>query len=231
MRKTDVAVLLAAVLAGMQGIGAVSETVAVNTSPARNMRWSAVTTNEVALTWEWPAAAARARLEIAGMNGTATVDFTEATTRWVWQVSAPGVPPAEDVVDLTLTFKDGAETVVGVLTSRLAVVTGAPGETAVIPTPENQPWPKLKGNAVISYDAGWSGETADAQAAQMTIAKAGGMTQTNALPDAAGFFGWKVKGSAWGYGAFGLSLTFPGAEGGWDAALTRLPDGTVFGMR
>ena len=233
MRKTKAAaVLAAAAIAGGAGMSpAGSVPVAVNTSPARNARWSAVYTNEVPLAWEWRTDAANAQLKIAGMNGTLTADFPSATSNYLWRVSASSVAAAEDVYDLTLTFYGGGA-VVGAMTSRLAVVTGASGEAAVVPSPENVPWPKIKENAVIAYDAGWAEATAGAVTGQLVIAKAGGLAQTNALADASGYYGWKVKRSDWGYGTFNLALTFPGmGTNAWDATLVRVPEGFMFSVR
>ena len=234
MKKTNAAsVLAAAVIAGGTGMSpAVSVPVAVNTSPVRNARWSTVCTNQVPLEWEWKTNAANAQLRIAGMNGTFTADFPSAASNSLWQVSASSVPSAEDVYDLTLTFYGGGGAVVGALTSRLAVVTGAFGETAVIPAPESVPWPKVKENAVLAYDAGWAEATAGAVTGQLVIAKAGGLTQTSALADASGYYGWKIKRSDWGYGTFNLALTFPGMESNaWDATLVRVPEGFMFSVR
>ncbi|MDD4018786.1 MAG: FecR family protein [Kiritimatiellae bacterium] len=234
MKKTNAAsVLAAAAIAGGAGMSpAVSVPVAINTSPTRNARWSEVCTNEVPLAWEWKTNAANAQLKIAGMNGTFTADFPSAASNYLWQASASTVPSAEDVYDLTLTFYGGGGAVVGAMTSRLAVVTGAFGETAVVPAPVNVPWPKVKENAVIAYDAGWAEATAGAVTGQLVIAKAGGLTQTSALADASGYFGWKVKRSDWGYGTFNLALTFPGMESNaWDATLVRVPEGFMFSVR
>jgi hypothetical protein len=133
------------------------------------------------------------------------------------------VPSAEDFYDLKLTFYSGGEAVVGALTSRLAVVAGAFGRTAVNPSAASNAWAKVSGNVVIPYDAGWTDSTAAAANSLLVIAKVCGVVQTNALPDASGYAGWKLVNSGWGYGAFNLALTFPGMVGGWDAALSRPP--------
>ena len=226
------AALTAAVMMGAGPSGAVSEPVLVDMSPhTDNGRWTTVFTNAVPLRWDWPATAAKAELSIVGMNGSFATNFTEVTSNWLWRAFASDVPAAEDTYSLTLTFYGGGGAVVGALTSRLAVVTGAFGETAVVPAPANVPWPKVRENAVIPYDAGWAASTDGAAAGRLVIAKAGGPAQTNALSDACGYFGWTLKRSDWGYGTFNLALTFPGKEGEWDAALTRVPEGTVIRLQ
>ncbi len=233
MNKTSAAaVLTAAVMMGAGTAGAVSDPVLVDLSPhTDNGRWTTVFTNEVPLQWDWPATAASAELSIVGMNGSFVTNFTEVTSNWLWRAFASDVPSAEDTYSLTLTFCGSGETVVGALTSRLSVVTGAFGETPVDPDPSGPKWAKVKENVLLPYDAGWTAATAGAATGQLMIAQAGGAAQTNALADAVGHFGWKLKHSDWGYGTFNLALTFPGTEGVWDATLTRVPDGVMFSVR
>ena len=83
----------------------------------------------------------------------------------------------------------------------------------------------------MPFDAEWAESTADASSSRLVIAKAGGVAQTNLLETAAGYVGWKVYRSDWGYGDFNLSLTFPETEGEWTAALTRSPEGIVISVR
>jgi len=58
-----------------------------------------------------------------------------------------------------------------------------------------------------------------------------GATKNHDLPDASGYFGWKLTNSDWGYGVFALTLSFPPAVGQWDAELTRLPGGTLISIK
>jgi len=236
MKTTSTAALLAAAVmtgAGVTGAAsAPSAPILVDTSPCHNRHWTTVFTNAVPLRWNWITNADSARLEIVGMNGSVATNFTDtAVMDWVWPAFAPSAPSTEDVYDLTLTFKNNGS-VVGALTSRLAVVTAAFGQTKVVTTPGETPWPSVKENAVIPYDAQWAEATAAATASRMVIAKQGGITQTNALADANGYFGWNVKQGNWGYGTFSLALTFPETvTNGWDATLVRVPDGFMFCVR
>jgi hypothetical protein len=216
---------------GAETSEAFSEPVLVQTSPCVNRHWSTVFTNEVPLKWNVSAAATRAELEIKGMNGSISTNFTGSTSNYLWRAFTSTVPAGGDVYDLTLTFYDNNESVVGVLTSRLSVVTGAFGETAVDPGPSTRGWTTVRNNAVIPYDATWAEATVSATNSRLVIAKVGGATQTNALSDAAGYYGWKLKNSGWGYGTFNLALTFPGMVGEWDATVTRPMDGTMIKMQ
>jgi len=234
MNTTSAAALAAAaVMMGAGTSGAVSEPVSVDAFPDRNNRhWTTVYTNPVPLRWEWNADAATAHLEIVGMNGAVETNFASATSNWVWQAFASDVPAAEDVYALTLTFFHSGGAVVGAATSRLAVVTGAFGQTPVDPSPtETAAWGKVKENVVIPYDAGWAEATSVATNALLVIAKSGGAAQTNALADSSGYYGWRLKRGDWGYGTFNLALTFPGTEGGWDATLARVPEGMMIKLR
>ena len=230
MKKESIAAVLAATAltlgTGMAGV--VSAPAEINTSPSGNRSWSMVFTNAVPLVWDWATNAATAQLEITGMNSSLVTNFTGITTDWLWQAFDAEAPAAEDVYDLKLTFYTSGSAVAGVLTSRLAVVTGAFGKAAVDSQPGSKTWGKVSGNVVIPYDANWTNATADAATGRLVIAQTDGATQTNALADASGYFGWKVKRSAWGYGTFGLTLTLSGtATNRWDATLVRLTDGTM----
>lgn len=216
----------ALVLTEAGAFAATSATVLVD-SDLRHARWATVFTNAVDLKWEWPADAAYATLDITGMNGSITTNLAPPVSRWIWRVFETALPSAEDVYDLTLTFHGGSDGTVGALTSRLAVVAGAFGETPVNADTGSPAWTRIKENVVIPYDAGWTNTMVSAVGSQLVIAKEGGAAQTNLLTETAGYIGWKLKGGDWGYGTFGLSLTFPGTEGEWAAALTRIPGGTM----
>jgi hypothetical protein len=233
MKATSAAAVLTAtaVAMGAQRVGVCSEPVQVNFSPHLNRCWSTVFTNEVPLRWDWNVSATRAELAVVGMNASFETNFTRGTSNYLWRVFSSEVPASEDVYALRLTFYDANAAIVGTLTSRLAVVTGAFGKTTVDPGPSDRKWTSVKNNAVVPYDATWTAATADATNSQLVIAKVGGATKTNTLADASGYFGWKIKHGDWGYGTFNLALTFPETEGGWDATLRHPLDGTMIKMQ
>jgi len=84
---------------------------------------------------------------------------------------------------------------------------------------------------VIPYDASYSETATNAVSTQLVIAKQGGAVQTNVFADVAGYYGWKIKRSNWGYGTFDLALAFPGMTNVWTAELIRPMDGLIFEMR
>jgi len=231
--KTLSAVAAALVTMGAGPAGATSVPVLIDTTPSDNRFWTTVFTNEVPLQWDWATDAVRAELVISGMNSRHGTNFTTSVSNCLWRVFEAGETPPEDVYDLQMTFYRSGDAVAGVLTSRLAVVAGAFGGTRVDsdPVPDNKEWVRLNENVVIPYDAGWAEATAGRSTSQLVITKATGAAQTNAFSDAAGFFGWALRNGGWGYGDFRLALTFPGAEGEWDATLTRLPGGTMLSVK
>jgi hypothetical protein len=231
MKRTNAATVLAVTLTVTLSALAGTQMVLVDTSPRHNRHWSTVYTNEVSLRWEWPAETVSARLEIVGMAGTFTTDFSPATSNYLWRVFEGAAPTAEEAYGLTLTFLNASGGNAGALTARLAVISGTFGKVNVYTSPDNRKETQVKNNVVIPYDAAWTTATADAAVGRLVIAKEGGMTQTNALADSSGYYGWKLKGGGWGYGAFNLSLTFPETEGAWDAALTYVPAGTMISLR
>lgn len=233
MRKGSMAALAAtALLLGGNTAGASSEPVAVNTSPTRHGHWSRVCTNAVQLTWEWrEESAVRADLTLTGLRGGQTHSFTRPATNWEWQVSATTVPAEEDVVDLTLVFYDAQDTVTSEQSARLSVLPGAFGATPVVMSETGKRWTRVREAAVIPYDACWTEATAPAPAGRLVIGRQDGLAQTNLLDAAAGYYGWKLRGSSWGYGAFDLALDFPESAGLWDAVLVRVPEGFMIRVR
>ncbi|MDD4102353.1 MAG: hypothetical protein PHU80_06940 [Kiritimatiellae bacterium] len=227
------ALLAAATLTGAGGTGAFSEPAKIFFAPHLNRHWSVVYTNEVPINWEWPAGAATAELSISGMNSSFNTNFSPDTSGYLWRTFDSAVPQTEDVYSLTLSFRDGTSTVIETKTATLAMLKGSFGSATINPGPDNRKWSKVSDNAVIPYDAEWDPATYGAVDSQIVIAKVGGSTQTNTLSDAAGYFGWKLKNSGWGFGTFNLALTFPEVleEDGWDATLIYLPGGTIVSLR
>ncbi len=226
------AVLSAATIVRGAGTGgATSAPILVDTSPCQNRHWSAVFTNEVPLQWDWDAAATRAVLAITGMSGVLVTNCTSATSNYVWRAFDGSAPSTDGVYDLALTFYGDGDSVVGVLTSRLAVLKATFGQAEVNTGLADTKWATVKTDAVIPYDATWTTGTVDAVSSRLVIAKVNGATQTNTMADASGYFGWKRRIDGWGYGTFDLALTFPETEGEWDATLVCVPDGTMILMR
>jgi len=197
----------------------------------RSRHWQAVCTNEVALRLNWPSGSTQAKLEIAGMDGAFATNVTSEVSNVLWRAFASDAPATEDVYDLTLTFYTNGMTVAEVQSGRVAVVNGAFGAAQVDAVADSRSWTKVKANAVIPYDAMWAVDGTNAVVSQLVIAKATGVVQTNAFADASGYMGWKLRNSGWGYGAFGLGLTFSGVTNEWTAELTRLMGGTIIRMQ
>ncbi len=207
-----------------------SSAIIVNTQPDRNRCWSTVFTNKVALYWNWQENATSAHLKITGMNTGLTTNFTTITTGCLWQPFTSTEPDTEDVYDLTLTFRDSGDAIINTLTSRLAVVTGAFGETVMDPDPASSAWDKVKKNVVIPYDAAWLTASETAESSQLEITGES-KSQITTAGNTSGYFGWKVVGEGWGFGTFDLSLTFPGTVAEWTASLLRPSNGTLILVR
>ena len=230
-KRKMTAVMAAAVVLAAAGASAAASGEILVDAALCNRHWTTVFTNEVPLAWNWVTNATGARLDIAGMNGTFTTNFSTDVSNCVWRAFGAGAPPAEDVYRLTLTFYKNTETV-GALTAQLAVVKGAFGAASVNAVSNNPAWSRVRENVVIPYDAAWNPVPAtNALSAQLVIAREDGSARTNAFPDAAGFYGWQLRSGGWGYGLFGLSLGFPGTASVWMAELMRPLDGTAFSLR
>jgi len=229
MSKVRWAALTAAVAMAASVHATLSGAILVDTVSG-SKHWQTVFTNEVPLRWNWATNAVRAELAITGMSGTLTTNFTSSVSNYVWQAFGTSVPSSEDVHDLTLRFFASGDGLVEAWTGRLAVVSGAFGGTAVDVVGTSRSWSKVKGIAILPYDATWTGAS-NAVSSQIVIAKVGGAVQTNALANTAGYCGWRLRNSGWGYGTFDLTLSFAGVTDVWDAEVTRPLDGTMVRMQ
>ena len=231
-RKTKAAVLAAAVFLTGTGVFATPSAPARVDADLRSSHWTTAFTNVVNLAWDWKAGVTHVELEIVGMGGTFATNFTEVTSNYLWRTFASNAPSSEDVYTLTLTVYTNGNGIAEVKTASLAVLAGAFGVTAVNADSGSPAWSKVKGNAVIPYAASFSDAATNAATAQLVIAKENGRVQTNAFADVAGYAGWKLRNSGWGYGLFDLALTFPGtAAEALTAELMRPLDGTAVSVR
>ncbi len=224
--------LLSAIAAGvgLGWAGTFSSAVLVDATN-RDRHWQTVCTNEISLRLDWPSESTRASLAIEGMNASFGTNVTSAVSNVLWRAFASGVPSSEDVYDLTLTFYTNGTMVADVQSGRVAVVKGAFGSVSVDAVAGSRSWWKIASSAVIPYDALWAENGTNVSASQIVIAKSGGGIQTNAFADASGYWGWKLRNSGWGYGTFGLTLTFANVTNAWTADVFRPLDGTTVSVR
>lgn len=200
-------------------------------SDLRSAHWSTAFTNVIPLAWDWNGNAASSRLDIAGMGGTFVTNFAAGVSNCLWRAFASDVPSNEDVYDLRLTVYSTGGTAAGVMTARLAVVKGAFGAAAVNAVPNSPAWTRVRTDVVIPYDASWAEGGERAEYSRLLITKAGGIVQSNAFENVAGYGGWKIRNSGCGYGTFDLALSFPAATNVCLAELVRAMDGTAICVR
>ena len=225
MGRAAVAACAAGLMALFAQADSTGEWICLN--PERSVHWQTLTTNEVDLTWVWPDGATGVRLVISNMASSVVLDetFTPAQSNTLWHVFDGGVPAAEDVYRLTLTFSDGTTQ-----QAALALLKSAFGACAVDADLASRSWGKVSRDVVIPYDAGWTNDSQAASASQLTVSnEVTAAVRSIALPPT-GYYGWCLKG--WGYGAFALELDFTGATTNtWTALLNRYPGGTMVGVR
>ncbi len=210
--------------------GTTSASVQIESSPCGDdRRWSTVFTNAVPLRWDWPLSATTAELEIVGMNSAAVTNFTPETSFYVWRPFTERVPSAEDIYTLGLTFYNSDNETVGLLSARLAVLTGSFGQTVVDLRPANQTAVFTKRNAIIPYDASWAAATAGASGSVLAVKTSRKVMQTNRFSGTSGYYGYKLND--FGSGAFEWTLSFPEVEGAWDAKVSWSLGGMIMSVR
>ena len=210
--------------------GTTSEPVQVESSSyGDDRRWSTVFTNEVPLRWDWPLSATSAKLEIVGMNSAAMTNFTPETSFYVWRPFAGRVPSAEDIYTLDLTFYNRDKEAVGLLSARLAVLTGSFGQTVVDLRSANQAAVFTKRSAIIPYDASWTAATVGASGSVLSVKTSRKVMQTNRFSGTSGYYGYKLND--FGSGAFEWTLSFPEVEGAWDAKVSWSLGGMIMSLR
>ena len=195
--------------AASNGLAVLSEPILVDANP-QSQHWAALTTNCVSLGWPWNTNSVNVKLEVTGMQSAFVANFPEGVSSYLWRPFVSDAPSVEDVYELKLTMYDTNSQIVDSQTSQLAVIAGAFASVVVDAASESPAWSKVKTNVVIPYAPSFSDAADNAFSAQLVIAKDGGAVQTNVFAEAAGYYGWKIKNSGWGYGAFELGLTFPG---------------------
>ena len=233
MNATHTAAALAAmiVMMGVGGVQARSEQILVNASTDQGRQWSALTTNEVSLDWDWNWASGSvlAQLTITGTNGTMTTNFTSDTSSYVWRPFSTAIPSAEDVYDVSLTFFNATNGVVSTQTAQLAVVLDPFGQATIDLAATSRG--KVKDTLVVPYDKVWT-NSALHQAVSSLVINQSSMVKTNTFATASGYYGWKVKNSDWSFGQLDLALSYSSSLAvQWTASLFFAPYASLISLR
>jgi len=87
--------------------GTLSAPVRIDANPVASLLWRTVREDQVRLWWENPALATSARLTIAGIKKTTTVELGSGVDEYLWTLPALSVDKDEDVYTVRLEFLNG----------------------------------------------------------------------------------------------------------------------------
>ena len=143
--------------------------------------WNRLYTSSVTLAWDWawewvPAEAASVRVTVIGARHRKVLSQTFAKGGATSVALDVGTVTAEneDVYTATLTFLDEGGAELATRSADLYALAGCFGRARVCTQAEDHPdWCRVKGPALIPYDATWSDETAAATAGTLTVTPTG----------------------------------------------------------
>ena len=215
---------LCAALAGVSVAGT-SASVRIVPRSVSTAHWASIRSSVVSIPVVIPDGCDSATLAITNLAGEVVVSQSfNADATYAWTVFSGAAPKEDDFFTLTLVGKYGG-TVLSVQTATLALVKGAFGAVEARTDTSVPAWRWAGNNLVLPYSCKWSvsGETA-----ALEIAKTGEDTVVAELAGT-GWYGKRLKGTAWQSGD--VALTLGCGEDEWTATVERLSDGTILIIR
>lgn len=188
-----------------------SSPTAVWAKPDESLQWKTIMSASAPVTLNWPVGAASARLTVSWHGktlGASTVSDTSAKTTTLPLGTLPSVLEDEHIVDVSIEYLNGSDSVLDSASARLGYVTGVgSGVTRLITVASGKPWSNVDKSAVLQIPE---------DATALTVDRA---TQNIGTPP--GWWEWSGIAS----GPHDLELDT--ASGDYMASLQRYSDGTI----
>ena len=211
MRKLLLVAGVMSAFAQAFGASATSVTSVVWTKPDESLQWKTVMSTSAPIALNWPDGAVSARLTVSWHEttlGTSTVSDTSAKTTTLPLGTLPSVLEDERIVDVSIEYLNGSDSVLDSASARLGYVTGVgSGVTRLITVASGKPWSNVDKSAVLQIPEDATALTVD------------GVTQNIGTPP--GWWEWSGIAS----GPHDLELDT--ASGDYMASLQRYSDGTI----
>ena len=219
----NIALCFCLALAGVVSAGT-SSPVRIVPKSVSTAHWASIRSSVVSIPVVIPEGCDAATLAITNLAGEVVVSQSfNADATYAWTVFTGAAPKDDDLFTVTLTGTYGG-TVLSVQTATLALVKGAFGAVEARTDPSDAKWRWTGDNLVLPYSCKWDA----AETAALEIAKSGEDTVVAELAGT-GWYGKRLKGTAFGSGDF--SLTLGCGEDEWTATVERLGSGTMLLFR
>ena len=155
MRKLLLVAGVMSAFAQAFGASATSVTSVVWTKPEESLQWKTVMSTSAPIALNWPDGAVSARLTVSWHGttlGTSTVSDTSAKTTTLPLGTLPSVLEDERIVDVSIEYLNGSDSVLDSASVRLGYVTGiGSSPTRLVTDANGKPWDCVDKSAVLQY--------------------------------------------------------------------------------
>ena len=214
---------LCAAIAGVSVAGT-SAPVRIVPKAVSTAHWASIRSSVVSIPVMIPEGCDSVTLAITNLAGEVVVSQSfDSDATYEWTVFTGAVPAEEDFYTLTLTGMYSG-TVLSVQTAMLALVKGAFGAVEARTDMADPAWQWAGDNLVLPYSCKWG----DAETAGLEISKTGEDIVAAELAGT-GWYGKRLKGTAWKSGDISLALTC--GEDEWMATVRRLVGGMILSFK
>ena len=211
MRKLLLLAGVVSAFAQAFGASATSATSVVWTKPEESLQWKTIMSASAPVALDWPKGAVSARLTVSWHGktlGASTVSDTSAKTTTLPLGTLPSVLEDERIVDVSIEYLNGSDSVLDSASVSLGYVTGVgSGVTRLVTNTNGKPWNRVDKSAVLQIPEDATALTVD------------GVTQNIGTPP--GWWEWSGIAS----GSHDLELHT--VSGNFTAVLQHYSDGTI----
>ena len=220
-------IIVICLCAGIAGVSVADTSVPVRIVPkaVSTAHWASIRSSVVSIPVVIPEGCNSATLAITNLAGEVVVSQSfDSDATYEWTVF-PGAAPAEeeDFFKVTLTGMYSG-TVLSVQTAMLALVKGAFGAVEARTDMADPAWLWAGDNLVLPYSCKWG----DAETADLEISKTVEDLVAAEL-SGTGWYGSRLKGTAWKSGDISLALAC--GEDEWMATVRRLAGGMILSFK
>lgn len=214
---------LCATIAGVS-VADTSAPVRIVPKAVSTAHWASIRSSVVSIPVVIPEGCDSATLAITNLAGEVVVSQSfDSDATYAWTVFTGAAPKEDDFFTLTLTGTYSG-TLLSVQTATLALVKGAFGAVEAWTDPSVPAWRWAGDNLVLPYSCKWGA----AETTELEISKVG-VDMVAAELAGVGWYGKRLRGTAWKSGDVSLALTC--GEDEWMATVRRLAGGMILSFK